>query len=112
MREENQRTIDKGTTAKGGFTKKQLVEWGVPYPPPRGWKRALILNGFPYKPLPRQPRLTPGIYHYVRDPDSAAHLWSEGADTREISEILGDGEDAVYNSLTRIKNIAKEMAAQ
>jgi len=110
MREENQRTIDEGTTAKGGFTKKQLVEWGVPYPPPRGWKRALINYGFPYRPQYKRYR-TPDLYDYVGDVDSAAQLWAEGAGTTEISDVLGDDECAVYNSLDRIKIIAKEMVA-
>jgi hypothetical protein len=28
-------------TARGGWTAKQLAEWGVPWPPPQGWKRRL-----------------------------------------------------------------------
>jgi hypothetical protein len=31
-------------TPKGAWTKKQLAEWGVPWPPPRGWKRRLIIE--------------------------------------------------------------------
>jgi hypothetical protein len=26
----------------GGWTRAQLAEWGVPWPPPKGWKQALI----------------------------------------------------------------------
>lgn len=26
---------------RGGWTKAQLAEWGVPWPPPKGWRRAL-----------------------------------------------------------------------
>lgn len=26
---------------KGGWTKSQLFEWGIAYPPPRGWTRNL-----------------------------------------------------------------------
>jgi len=29
-------------TKKGGWTKKQLAEWGVPWPPTKGWKDRLI----------------------------------------------------------------------
>lgn len=29
-------------TPAGGWTKKQLAEWGIPWPPPRGWKKKLI----------------------------------------------------------------------
>jgi hypothetical protein len=28
-------------TARGGWTSEQLAEWGVPWPPPKGWKWAL-----------------------------------------------------------------------
>lgn len=33
--------IEKARTPNGGWTKKQLAEWGVPWPPPKGWKAAL-----------------------------------------------------------------------
>lgn len=33
--------IEAKRTAKGGYTKAQLAEWGVPWPPPKGWKRRL-----------------------------------------------------------------------
>ena len=29
-------------TTNGGWTRETLAEWGVPWPPPKGWKRALI----------------------------------------------------------------------
>jgi hypothetical protein len=32
-------------TENGGWTKKTLAQWGVPWPPPKGWKDALIKNG-------------------------------------------------------------------
>ena len=34
--------IEAGRTPAGGWTKKQLAEWGVPWPPPKGWKRRLL----------------------------------------------------------------------
>lgn len=37
----NQEQIESLATARGGFTKKQLAEWGISWPPPKGWKRAL-----------------------------------------------------------------------
>jgi len=33
--------IEKARTSNGGWTKKQLAEWGVPWPPPKGWKATL-----------------------------------------------------------------------
>lgn len=34
--------IEAAKTARGGWTKKQLAEWGVPWPPPKGWRQNLI----------------------------------------------------------------------
>lgn len=33
--------VHAGRTAAGGFAKKTLASWGVPWPPPRGWRNAL-----------------------------------------------------------------------
>jgi hypothetical protein len=35
-------------TKGGGFNKHTLAGWGVPWPPPKGWKETLVLFGFPY----------------------------------------------------------------
>lgn len=34
--------IDAARTAKGGWTAKQLAAWGVSWPPPKGWRKALL----------------------------------------------------------------------
>jgi hypothetical protein len=34
--------IEKAKTPGGGWTRKQLAQWGVPWPPPKGWKRRLV----------------------------------------------------------------------
>ena len=36
-------------TPRGGWTKKILAVWGVPWPPPKGWKAWLVENGMPYQ---------------------------------------------------------------
>jgi hypothetical protein len=33
--------IERGKSARGGFTRKQLARWGVSWPPPKGWRRKL-----------------------------------------------------------------------
>ena len=33
--------IARAMTPAGGWTKKQLAKWGVPWPPSKGWKRYL-----------------------------------------------------------------------
>lgn len=34
--------INAKMTTSGGFTKAQLAEWGVAWPPSKGWKKRLI----------------------------------------------------------------------
>ncbi len=34
--------IEAGKTARGGYSRATLESWGVPYPPPKGWKKALM----------------------------------------------------------------------
>lgn len=48
MKEITEKEILDKQTEKGGWTKKTLAEWGVPWPPPKGWKEALLKNGLPY----------------------------------------------------------------
>jgi hypothetical protein len=33
--------IEAGRSERGGWTREQLALWGVPYPPPKGWKARL-----------------------------------------------------------------------
>jgi hypothetical protein len=34
--------VEAGRSPAGGFTKKQLAAWNVPWPPPAGWLQALL----------------------------------------------------------------------
>lgn len=34
--------IQAGKSEKGGWNKKTLAQWGVPWPPPKGWQESLI----------------------------------------------------------------------
>ena len=34
--------VEAGRSPAGGFTKKQLAAWQVPWPPPSGWLQALL----------------------------------------------------------------------
>lgn len=36
------REINAKRTPKGSWTRAQLAEWGVAWPPPRGWRKLLI----------------------------------------------------------------------
>lgn len=51
--------IEAGRTPKGGFTRKQLAAWGVPWPPPGGWPEKLMrgegFDGAQFDPSPIRP---------------------------------------------------------
>jgi hypothetical protein len=34
--------IEAGRSPRGGWTREQLAKWGVPWPPPAGWRQALL----------------------------------------------------------------------
>ena len=36
--------VEAAKTPAGAWTKQQLAEWGVPWPPPAGWKARLASN--------------------------------------------------------------------
>lgn len=48
-RAERLRVILDGATNNAGWTRQKLGEWGVPWPPPRGWRDTIIQHGFPYR---------------------------------------------------------------
>lgn len=34
--------IEAARTPRGGWTRETLAGWGVPWPPPKGWRKALL----------------------------------------------------------------------
>lgn len=50
MTSKDQRTSDRAAlinsarTARGGYTREQLADWGVSWPPPKSWKAVLIAS--------------------------------------------------------------------
>lgn len=34
--------IDAEMTSKGGWTRESLAKWGVSWPPPKGWRKAIV----------------------------------------------------------------------
>jgi hypothetical protein len=49
--------INAERTPAGGWTKATLAKWGVPWPPPPGWKAQIVAKGYPYQPDRRPRRL-------------------------------------------------------
>ena len=44
--------IEAGRSPRGGWTRATLAGWGISWPPPRGWRRALKAG----KPIPKSKR--------------------------------------------------------
>ena len=40
-------TVEAAKTKKGGWGRNVLASWGVPYPPPKGWRQAIQTYGVP-----------------------------------------------------------------
>jgi hypothetical protein len=36
--------IEEAKTPAGGWTKAQLAKWGIPWPPPKGWRKRLLAD--------------------------------------------------------------------
>ena len=43
--------IEAGRSPKGGWTRAQLAKWGVPWPPPKGWRWKLTHSDV--RPIPK-----------------------------------------------------------
>jgi 5-methylcytosine-specific restriction endonuclease McrA len=47
--------LESARTPNGGYRREQLIGWGVPWPPPKGWKRALLTGS--QMPIGRKEKL-------------------------------------------------------
>ena len=60
--------IEEARTTAGGWTKEVLAKWGVPWPPPKGWREALQDQWYAQhleKALPEAPPAAPDEYAIV-----------------------------------------------
>jgi hypothetical protein len=48
-RQITEQEIEAKRTPKRGFTRADTAAWGVPWPLPPGWKKALLRFGVPYQ---------------------------------------------------------------
>jgi hypothetical protein len=62
--------IDAARSPRGGWTKAQLAEWGVPWPPPKGWRRALIAGELPVVVVDEDPSW------HVRELEPELAVWA------------------------------------
>lgn len=52
--------IETSRSPRGGWTRETLAQWGVPWPPPKGWRKALTAK-------PARPDAQPTIPTEQRD---------------------------------------------
>lgn len=45
----SQAEIEAAKTPKGGWKRETLASWGVPWPPPSGWRKQIVRDGIPYR---------------------------------------------------------------
>ena len=76
--------IEAGKSPRGGFTRKQLAAWGVPWPPVQGWRTALLAG----RPIPKR---RSGGGRKKMNRDQPAKITVAGCD-RDLARL----EDHVY----------------
>lgn len=77
--------IDAARSPKGAWTAKTLKGWGVPWPPPHGWKAALLKG----EPIP--PPVAPREHNHVAKglPQALGRLAEDlGVSATELRAVL------------------------
>jgi hypothetical protein len=87
--------IEKARTPRGGWTRLTLQAWGVPWPPPHGWRRHIVKFGIPYSNAPDAPPATnpkdpgqPGFDFYDKVESLCRRLVAEGHGAPDVEELL------------------------
>jgi hypothetical protein len=74
--------IEAGRSPAGGWTRAQLAQWGVPWPPPKGWKVRLLQG----RPVVKRPASS------GRNAISAAEVRQAYAQWVRNKRLVGSGE--------------------
>lgn len=74
--------IEAGKSKRGGFTRKQLAKWGIPWPPPHGWRK--YLTGF----CPRPDSMNKGGLTWFDKVPRDVRL-AHGHLTQEFRDVIG-----------------------
>lgn len=74
--------IQAKATPSGGWSRETLTEWGISWPPPKGWKERLLERGIPTKPWIG--RATPMVQSEISE-----CYWLTDFPLSEIAEAYG-----------------------
>ncbi len=85
--------IEAAKSPKGGFTRATLAAWGVPWPPVKGWRKALIEG----RPIPKRRR---------------QRSRANGRKTSEPSDVLMQAESLVFAVSTFLIERGHQEAAE
>ena len=80
--------IEAARTPAGGWTRDQLAQWGVPWPPPKGWKRALLGDGEVSPFTPRQEQRIREILNDAMDERDREIAKAVSETTGRVSRLL------------------------
>lgn len=98
--------INAAMTPAGGFTRKTLEGWGVPWPAPKGWKKTILAHGLPYRedlntygPKP-EPQITEAALSKMMD--EASPQMVDGAPFECIGELDIDPASLLRKVVTAV----------
>lgn len=84
--------IEAGKSEKGGYTKAALSQWGVPWPPPKGWKEALLagktMKEAGLQNLEPSPILNTSAHELLQQVVLAVVEQGHGSDLNHLPEVL------------------------
>lgn len=83
--------IEAGRSEKGGWTKETLANWGVPWPPPKGWKDKLIAGEYIEPPRGSEPsaiRPEKSAHDILREVVVAVINAGHASDLYEFPDVL------------------------
>jgi hypothetical protein len=66
-------------TPNGGWRKSQLAAWGVPWPPPKGWKKRLLNQPKVFYHPPSYKTFAEGFAAAAKDVDMKIEMQNQAA---------------------------------
>jgi hypothetical protein len=69
--------VEAAQTAKGGFSRNSLSKLGVPWPPPKGWRKAITKPELPRWANPNVTRVHEAAAIVSQERIDAAEAWPE-----------------------------------